>query len=149
MRKKTLLFVLVPLVVSVWGVIAVRIWKMIYPENLEDNTDNPIVQDAVKQIPSDSLKLNYRDPFYESETDDFVEIEKESSEEATSVSAPGITFKGLICGKDGRTKAIIISDGRVEMAKVGDCVQNARILEITPQYLTVICGGVEFVYDVK
>lgn len=140
MKKKVTLVILIPLVVLVWGLIGVRIWKMTRPE-----ADPVPVGKAVKKVAPpaqrDTLLLDYRDPFL----DKYVEKKKETVHKVQEYyyeePAPQLRFKGTVRGKDGMTRAIILVDDDWKALAKGDQVLGATIVGMEPDCLILNWKG--------
>ena len=149
MKKKLTLVLLVVLVLFVWGLIGVRIWKM--TKTQEPPRQVETVRDKAPQVVTpDTLLLNYRDPFLDKQR---VEAKRETVSEVRSVAAempmPQLAYKGLVRGKDKKIRAIVEVDGEVKTFAVGEQIQGARVVTIDPEFLRLNWRGTSLMFNAQ
>lgn len=149
MKKKLTLVLLVVLVLFVWGLIGVRIWKM--TKTQEPPRQVETVRDKAPQaVTPDTLLLNYRDPFLDKQR---VEAKRETVSEVRSVAAempmPQLAYKGLVRGKDKKIRAIVEVDGEVKTFAVGEQIQGARVVTIDPEFLRLNWRGTSLMFNAQ
>ena len=149
MKKKLALVLLVVLVLFVWGLIGVRIWKM--TKTQEPPRQVETVRDKAPQaVTPDTLLLNYRDPFLDKQR---VEAKRETVSEVRSVAAempmPQLAYKGLVRGKDKKIRAIVEVDGEVKTFAVGEQIQGARVVTIDPEFLRLNWRGTSLMFNAQ
>lgn len=141
MKKKATLVILIPLVILVWGLIGVRIWKMTRPE-----ADPVPVGKAEKKVAApavrDTLLLNYRDPFLDRQAEKKKEVVRPAQTDYYyEEPAPQLRFKGTVRGKDGVVRAIVLVDDDWKALAKGDQVLGATIAGMEPDCLILSWKG--------
>lgn len=150
-KKKIALYVMLPLVIAVWGYIFFRIIDHVFSE--------PVfaVQQAAKKVDLDKIEsdtfeivADYRDPFLggrkrvvsSSRNSSFGNNSKANFTHKTSVKTqkkwPAIQYKGMIKNNDSKKKVgIAVVNGKEQIIKQGDVIQEITFLKITKKDIKV------------
>ena len=136
MKNKNITYLLIVVVLLVWGTIIYRIVNASgsdTPIVLSDNNTEILIARADEQPASFSLKLNYRDPFLGTVT---VSKSKSKTNIAPKVQKvepvinwPNVTYGGLIKNDNQNVKlAFVAVNGRSSIMKVGDSFLEVKLL---------------------
>lgn len=124
MKNKKLLFILVPVVVVVWGIIFYRIFNQIIKKNQVFVPQININELPIDEIKKDTFTIvaNYRDPFlgssvnYSQPENDNKKIEKKKQKTEPSITGrtnrrvrwPEIEYSGSIYNKDSKQSIAVM-----------------------------------------
>jgi hypothetical protein len=127
MKSKKSIYVLLPLVIIIWGAIVYQIFDYSTPESAivpaEDFSVKPIVQKPKDSI---SIKINQRDPFSGKMVDDAAKrpIGKQSRRTPKikeELIWPQIKYKGIVSDVKDKIKVyMVIIDGKTHLMKKGE-----------------------------
>lgn len=135
MGKRQTMILLAIVVVSVWGMVAVRIWRWLRREGIPVLIKKEIAITETHQ--GDTLLLDYRDPFLSIRPVGFPSRTIQGREHRKKKPMPTIGYKGTIKGTDGKEKALIEYQGKIEALPAGSSVEGVLIVGISPESLTV------------
>ncbi len=155
MKNKKLTYILIPLVIGVWGAIIYRIFNTIGGDG-----NTPIIAPSAMKIEQEegfmidtfALKLNYRDPFLgktiairsENNTEFVKQINSSIPKSLTvtpSVIWPSITYGGLIKNKNSDKQfGFVQINGQVNIMKVGDVINEVTLTKILKDSIEVKFG---------
>lgn len=135
MGKRQTMILLAIVVVSVWGMVAVRIWRWLRREDVPVSVKKEIAITETHQ--GDTLLLDYRDPFLSIRPAGFPSRTIQGREHRKMTPMPTIGYKGTIRGADGKEKALIEYQGKIEALPAGSSVEGVLIVGISPESLTV------------
>ncbi len=149
MKNKKLTYVLIPLVLLVWGTIIYKIVKVanndddsskMYKSTFMENEGNELLSDTF------SIHPNYRDPFISKRTKGATspensihspatpnsnEINKSIALPSSSGRWPAIVYSGLIKNqKSNKQLALIQIDGKANIMKTGDIMEQIELTKI-------------------
>ena len=149
MKKKKIIYLLVPLVVIVWGFVFYQLSSSFLstPNYAKKETLQKINIDEIKRD-TFSIVANYRDPFLGTATSSNRSngsLTKKTSNKPkikTEVKAekpwPIITYKGMIKNNNSEKRVGIIKiDGKEYLVKEGDLLKDLKIIEISKQLIKV------------
>ncbi|OFX59726.1 MAG: hypothetical protein A2W97_06805 [Bacteroidetes bacterium GWE2_40_63] len=138
MKSKKTIYLLLPLVLGIWGLVGYRIYRMTRTDigSFDNLKKNALVSDSVqyqKQIP---LKLNYPDPFLkEAEVASEEKLQNEFASlfstnpqpEKKLVTWPTIAFKGMVnSGNEGL--GILEVEKKRQLMSVGESFGEYQIV---------------------
>lgn len=144
MKNKKLLYVLIPLVLLVWGLIIYRIFNVVNGADSNEmhktafigNTDNE------NSIDTFSIHPNYRDPFISKGVKKIILSDNEVANVAvtpkvivkTTTSStiwPNLLYSGLIKNqKSNKALALVQINGQANIMKIGDIVGEIELTKI-------------------
>jgi len=146
-KSKKTLYLLLPLVALIWGLIGYRVFKMTRPVDgdFESFAKRSIRTDSVTYNKLVPLTLDYRDPFLketvsidaENKNDEFASLFANNPEPPKVVIPwPLIGFKGVIVSKNEQL-AILEIDGKRLLVSQGKEYNGFRIEEIFTDSITI------------
>ena len=143
MKNKKLIYILLPLVIIVWGLIVYRIFfeGKTKPENISSVAKPLIKESSKKEKSTYKLIANYRDPFLSNIKQNVVSLEDKKEEKnvtssnlrrrRTTVSRtrwPEILYGGFIeSDKDKKITILLSIKNRDYLAQQGDTVEHIFI----------------------
>ena len=148
MKKQNKTYLLLAVVLGIWGIIAFKFFAAANPGNTEIaqvETDAVFVPRQVKERETFTILANYRDPFLGT-----VQAPKKKVKKATStgvkkkkvVPSKSIQFTGFITDKNSRQKIFFVTvDGQQQMMSAGDVFQEVKLLRGTKSAITVTHNG--------
>jgi hypothetical protein len=150
-KKKIALYVMLPLVIAVWGYIFFRVFDQIFSDPIFASKQNSKVVDLDKIEPDTfSIVANYRDPFLGSQSNSFnpnktstnqQHLKGNNSNSHSTINQkkwPVIEYKGMIKNNNSNQRvAIVIINNNEQIIKQGDVVQDISILKITKEEIKV------------
>lgn len=148
MKNKKLVYVLLPLVAIIWGVIIYRIYVQMSDKDngavagfvLPASKTADTLPDTVK------LLLNYRDPFqsysfqrqYQPKPNRGMDVFAETKQPKPEFVWPDIKFNGLIVNSQNKSKTGLFSfNGKSILVKEGDVVEGYKIIKLFNDSVTV------------
>ncbi len=153
MKNKKLTWILLPVVLGVWGMIG---WKVYAAMNAEEDvmvtTDSAPSNVARSSFVPDTyqLALNYRDPFFESKPEKIYQNSSSHQQSETnvikktepqSVSWPTIIYSGLVRQpQSGKTVAFLSVNGSSQFVNAGDVVNDVAITKVWSDSIEVKFG---------
>ena len=155
MKNKKLTYILLPLVIIVWGLVIYRIFfeGKTKPENISA-VAKPVIKESSKEEKSKyKLIANYRDPFLSSIKQSFVKTENNKEKEENNRSSnlrrrrtnisrtrwPEISYGGFIEGdKDQKIIILLSIKNRDYLVQEGDTVDQIFIKAFYNDSLIVV-----------
>ena len=157
MKNKKTLYLLIPLVGLIWGVV---IWKVKdYKPSDSQSAISPfdVEEQRMEDTPKYEVEANYRDPFLRASYTKVASTTRQDKRKAnniknvkihsvTGIPKPtGIVYRGLIaCDKD-RVGMMEIGEKKMLIEENG-LVEEYRILSVEPDSLRVLYKEKEFSY---
>ncbi len=135
MNKQQKTYVLLTLVIAIWGLIGYNLYKKFYPTDTE--TKLPVTNSTVilhHNQPKDSITIsNYRDPFLGK-----IITTKKTKVTKTKkvVNFPMITYNGSIKGSK-KTSYIISVQNQQEVVKIGQTFKNVTLISANTKKIVV------------
>lgn len=131
MKNKKNIYILLPLVLFVWGAVLFQIFSFTNAEEIVSNNSpefnfKPL---KVNKKASFAINVNYRDPFlgkmYSAETESSVKTKSSKStktpKQVEQLVWPNIVYKGLISDSKSKNQIfMLIIDGKNYYMKIGD-----------------------------
>jgi len=142
MKNKKLVYILLPLVIIIWGMVIYRIFfeNRKRPENLTSRARPALTSTEKTESKRYKLIANYKDPFLKNMEVVKADAEEEKNEESnnlenlrrrrTSVSRvrwPEITYGGYINGNKNETTILLKVQNRDYLCNTGDTIANILI----------------------
>nr|WP_320120047.1 hypothetical protein [uncultured Marinifilum sp.] len=129
MNNKKTIYILLPLVLALWGYITYRIFEQVNPEVEISNSVLPPIQNNEKEIKSEAFKLiaNYSDPFLKhlEQYNEFNEEEKQNANQNLNNNRipawnwPNMSYGGCIKNKNRmvgilqiNSKNLLVQEGK-------------------------------------
>lgn len=155
MKNKKLTFVLIPLVLALWGTILYRIFHVVNGDKDSDRiTENAIVESAGSALLPDTFSIHpdYRDPFGAKRINKVVFSENKVSAASrntiikneplrTAISItpwPTLTYSGLIKNQKSNVQlAMVQINGQASIMKTGDIISGVELLKIVRDSIEV------------
>ena len=137
MNKKKKTYVLLVLVIIIWGFIGYYIYKYLNPDvpQIETISQKRFVPKMITAKSNDFAISNYRDPFLGS----INTVKKPTgvlSSQVQQVVFPKVIYNGIVKGNN--TKQFIISiNNQQEMMKVGTTIQGVKLMQANSKQIIV------------
>jgi len=135
MKNKKNIYILLPSVLIVWGLIAYRIFAGIHPDIQEENaTSHLAVFKPTKVVKKEGFKIkaDYRDPFLGplATNSPIRSKEKRIVKQKEPIVFPEIVYKGIFKPED-HSKAVflIVIDGSQEMFKIRETHREVKLIK--------------------
>lgn len=147
-KNKTSVILLSVAAVAVWGIVGYRVFRWVTPEEV------PVVRafskkEKTESTSTDSLMLNYRDPFFADKKEAVPERESLPKETTPAPALPAFSYKGLIRDADGSVRAMVTHGRQTDGYRKGEMVDGAKIIAITADCLTVRWHGTDYNLEAK
>lgn len=139
MKNKKIIYLLLPLVIIIWGVVLYRVFSITAAEPILPVPGNTLSNKDIKTSVLDtfSIDANYRDPFL----DKVVHVPVENKIKSTPLPKvekiliplkwPVLTYLGIIKNQDSGKKITLINiDGESNFMKEGDEVSGIHLLKV-------------------
>lgn len=131
MKNKKSIYILLPIVLLIWGIVIFQFFSFTTSDNIVDNKSNEFNIKPLKVAVRDtfSINVNYRDPFLgkiyapnsKIKTKSTNSTIKKQSKQENAIVWPIIKYKGLISDTKNKTKIfILIISGQNYYMKIGD-----------------------------
>jgi hypothetical protein len=131
MKNKKNIYILLPLVLLVWGAVLFQLFSFTNSDEItvSDNPEFTFKPMKVNKRESFSINVNYRDPFlgkiYSNESETIPKKTNstvhKAARQAEALVWPKITYKGSIADSKGKNSIyIMIIDGKNYYMKIGD-----------------------------
>ncbi|MES2285427.1 MAG: hypothetical protein V4547_07040 [Bacteroidota bacterium] len=146
MKNKKLLYILIPIVLLVWGIIIYRIFNVVNASNSNEVLKSAIIENVNNEslIDTFSIHPNYRDPFISkrakkptSENKAVSPITKPSLIKKVSNTAPisdkwpSIVYNGLIKNeKSNKQLALVQINGQSNILQIGNVAEGVELTKI-------------------
>ncbi len=131
MKAKKNIYILLPLTLIVWGIVAFRFWK-ITSDSIEPIQQKTIYDTTIPKqgIEKPTLLLNYNDPFLKRKRKKNKKVPKKIiPKKVEKVIWPKITYKGMV--KSNSKKLIIITiNNKQYVMGVGDENYGVKVVKI-------------------
>jgi hypothetical protein len=142
MKNKKLIYILIPLVVVIWGLIVLRIVKQIHHSQKPDVENTSYSKGSLAHADNDSspLILKYRDPFLNGITrknsaSKSVSILGNNSNLTTvpkpSINFPATRYSGLVINSKNKQKLGLLKiENKDFLVQEGDLVSGEKIIKL-------------------
>ena len=152
LKNKKALYVLVPLVLIIWGVIGYRIWVGMNSDNPDYFVEQVNTEPVVEMLEPDTFSIiaDYRDPFLgrirspKPKTGEIkkrpIQVKKKSE---PPLRWPSITYGGMIKNqKTNKLVAMVKINGKDNLMAVGNIMAEVRLVKVYPDSIKVALGKV-------
>ncbi|MBC7523114.1 MAG: hypothetical protein H7239_01545 [Flavobacterium sp.] len=145
MKNKKSIYIMLPLVLLIWGAIIYQFFSYVNPESSEiPNQEFAIKPLIIKKIDSVKIKINPRDPFSGKLVDEMVKkrIVKQSSKKIVEIKEalvwPKINYKGIVSdNKDKIRVYMIIINNKTHLMKKGDFEEEILLIDGNRQAISL------------
>jgi hypothetical protein len=143
MKNKKNLYILLPTVVLVWGLIAYRIFAGINPDEQVVMEVQELKQFSPKlntdRIDSYEITADYRDPFLgHVNTSKSKKIISKPINQVQEIEFPEIEYKGIIkTGSNSKTIFLIVIDGNRKMFKLKETHDEVKLIRGNEERITL------------
>ena len=145
MKNKTKIYILLTLVLSIWGVIGHKIISAVNPaspEIIQQNFDTSFNPKTNTEIDTFSIKPSERDPFLGTLYIKKKSIQKKIKPKELFVWLP-IVYHGNISKQDSKTKVFIISiDNEQHLMTLGQVIKGVKLIRGNNSNIIVSYKGV-------
>lgn len=146
MSSKLKTYVLLILVVGIWGVIAYRVFSAInpsQPSNLGNDRMMAFKPSTLKIKDTFSIQIAERDPFLDKYNVSTKKIKTKSVKRKIIEWLP-ITFHGTIAKASSTKQIFIITlDGTQHLMKIGQTMKNVKLLKGDTNAITMVYKGTQ------
>lgn len=147
MKKQHRTYLLLVLVIGIWGVVGFRLVKAINPSNELENTAMDVqkfVPTEIKERKKFDIVANYRDPFLGTfETPKPKPKVKAIKREVEQKPKKNISYTGFISGADAKNSIFFVTiDGTQHMMEINGTVQEVKLLQGSKDYIRVRHNGI-------
>lgn len=148
MKNKKLTYVLLPLVIIIWGTIFWKFFTGVGNQGVKASISNVRLSDEPIKVEKDTIRLSfqYNDPFLGS----FIEAASEQTKVIANpvklpnivVPWPNVEYRGTV-GKhnEGKPLGLIKFAGKESLISESDVIDNATVLKITPDSVELEYNG--------
>lgn len=150
MKNKKLIYILLPLVIAIWGLIILRFIKQAHPFHgkLVEKESALAIKGLIIDRDTSILILKYRDPFLSGVSRRnvdrvFSETIFRNTENLTSVpkaiiSIPDTKYYGLVVNPKSRNKLGLMKiDNKDFLVQEGDVISGERVLKLHPDSVII------------
>lgn len=152
MKNKKNIYILLPLVIGIWGLLIYNFFSYLDPEEVALPEDNFTVSKDVKYIEPDTttIDINHRDPFLgklssqnsENQPSNVTKSSTNEKPEAEIEEVINIQFKGIVSDSSDKVKVfMIIINGKTFLMKQGDKEQDVKLLKGNRESIVVLNKG--------
>ena len=149
MKKSVRTYVLLALVIGIWGIFLVRLIKTLYPEQkaLPSSKELAYKTTSSTQEEAAELKLNYRDPFLgktiSTQTQKAKKRAFEKAKVVVNTLLDKVSYQGFIGGKKTQDHHFFISiEGNQELFQVGDVIKGIKLISGNASQVVLRQNGV-------
>lgn len=158
MKNKKLIYILIPLVVALWGTIIYRIFHTVNNKNTDSAINKNIFTSTMQnQTVPDTFSIHpvYSDPFLRhknhntnhskiqtqgsTNVEKVKKITKPEPSPVASLPWPGITYNGLVKNqKSNKQLAMVQINGQAGIMQVGDILSEVKLLNVTKDSIETV-----------
>ncbi len=148
-QKKKIIYILLPIVILVWGFVFYQLYGYFFSKPDYTKTEEKTIIN-IDEIKKDTFSIvaDYRDPFLSNnmvqtginlvvnKTNGSSKTKKNTS--LTVLKWPLIQFKGMIKNNNSEKRvAIVIVDGKEQIVKEGTTLNELKVIKIEKETITV------------
>lgn len=147
MKKQNKTYILLAVVLCVWGFIGFQFFGAVNPstqEIAEVTSDQTFVPKQIKEREAFTIAANYRDPFLGTVQAPKKKNKKNKSTRANKQVVPSksIQYTGFITDKSSKQKIFFITvDGQQQMMSINDTFKEVKLLRGTKNAIRVKYNG--------
>lgn len=153
MKGKKGIYILLPVVVAIWGIIGYKIYKSVYPDVNTEATANTIVFEAAADTTQETFALaaNYDDPFLSgvnarnysgskaNKSPKSIVTPKKIVPEKTILPWPQIKYKGSVTNQQSKVQVGLVSiNNKDYMLKNGESKEGISIGKISKDSVVIL-----------
>lgn len=147
-QKKKTIYILMPIVILVWGFVFYQLYGYFFSTPSYANTEEEIIIN-IDEIKKDTFSIvaDYRDPFLSQKRIQTVNhrvVTKTNGSKAKKNSAPtvlkwpSIQYKGMIKNNNSERRVAIVNvDGKERIVKEGTTLNELKVVKIEKETITV------------
>jgi hypothetical protein len=148
MKKKKIIYLMLPVVILVWGFVFYQLYSYFFskPKIANQETIYQINEDEIKRD-TFSIVANYRDPFLGTKasinneaikTNNYTSNKTVTGSKVTTELWPSIEYHGMIKNNNSNKRVGIIKiDGKEFLVKEGDEKYDVKIIQIDKEEIKV------------
>lgn len=144
MKNKKNLYILLPAVIIVWGLVIYRFFKGMNPDtslNQKAQTVKEFNPEELKESETFTIKADYRDPFLGSLAKKEKKIKRSyipSKPKEPEIPFPNIVYKGIISPKGKKEKVFLINiNGQQQLFKLKNTLNQVTLLRGNEEQITL------------
>lgn len=148
MKKQNKTYLLVAVVLGIWGIIGFKFFGAVNPttqEMTEIASNEIFVPKQIKERELFTIAANYRDPFLGTVQAPKRKVKKSSSavvKKKVVVPTKSIQYSGFITDKGSKQKIFFVTvDGQQQMMSVNDTFQEVKLVRGTTNSIKVKYNG--------
>lgn len=148
MKKSVKTYVLLTLVIGIWGVFLVRLVKTLNPDREVVISSPSLAYSPVHKIEGENkeLKLDYRDPFLGNVVASKPKFSKkviQKAQKTVNTELDQVNYQGFIGADERKDYHYFLSiKGTQEFLKVGDVIKGIKLVSGDPSQVTLRQNGV-------
>lgn len=133
MKSNKNIYLLVPTVLFIWGVIGYKIYTTLNPEDTIELAQNNIVNfkpAVIKEVEKFTISANYRDPFLGKSFIKKIQKTANKKKEAPVIQFPQIVYRGMIAPKGSNQKEVffVTINNTQQFLSVGKQIDGVHLL---------------------
>lgn len=135
MKKQNKTYLLLALVIGVWGIIGFKFFSAVNPSNdqiAQVTSDEVFIPKQIKERETFTILANYRDPFLgtvQAPKKKMIKAKTSASKPKKVTPTKSIQYTGFITDKTSKQKIFFVSvDGRQQMMSLNDTFQNVKLI---------------------
>lgn len=142
MKNKKNIYILLPLVLGIWGLLIYNFFSYLNPEEIVLPEDNFQISDEIKYTEPDTttIDINHRDPFSGKMTTKYSEADERKVTNVSSVKSNSegpkveddlkIQYKGIVSDVSDKVKVfMVIINGKTFLMKQGDKELDIKLIK--------------------
>lgn len=148
MKNKKSIYILLPVVLLIWGMVIYRFFSFSQMENHAPELANNFTLKPLDILPRDTsaINVNYRDPFlgkmYMPNTQEAKLAKKKPAKPKEPIVWPNIVYKGIVSdAKDKKKVFLVIINGQTFMMREKDTEQEVTIKSGNRKSIDVLYKG--------
>jgi len=143
MKNKKNIYLLVPAVLLIWGIVGYKIYATLNSTNDVTIVDNNAIEfkpDEIKEVEKFTISANYRDPFlgklYNNAKKSSSPVKKKVK---PTVIFPVITYNGMVSPKEANrpTLFLITINNKQQFLSAGEHVDGVKLLKGNSKEITI------------
>lgn len=144
MKNKKNIYLLVPAVLLIWGIVGYKIYATLNATNdvvMVDNNTIEFKPEVIKDVEKFSISANYRDPFLGKLVNNAKKIGNPVKKKVKPIVIfPEITYNGMVSPKetDRSTLFLITIDKKQQFLSVGKQIDGVRLLKGNSKEIIIV-----------
>lgn len=143
MKNKKNIYLLVPAVLLIWGIVGYKIYATLNATNdvvMDDNNAIEFKPEEIKDVEKFSISVNYRDPFLGKLVNNTKKISNSVKKKVKPIVIfPEITYNGMVSPKETDREALflITINNKQQFLSVGKQIDGVRLLKGNSKEVTI------------